>query len=45
MNLKARNIVEANNLTIIYPPNNKSVLRNFNLKINKNEHTAIIGEY
>ena len=44
MNLKARNIVEANNLTIIYPSNNKSVLRNFNLKINKNEHTAIIGE-
>ena len=44
MNLKARNIVDANNLTIIYPSNNKSVLRNFNLKINKNEHTAIIGE-
>ena len=44
MNSKARNIVEANNLTIIYPSNKKSVLRNFNLKINKNEHTAIIGE-
>ena len=44
MNLKARNIVEANNLTIIYPSNKNSILRNFNLKINKNEHTAIIGE-
>ena len=44
MNLKARNIVEANNLTIIYPSNKKAVLRNFNLKINNNEHTAIIGE-
>ena len=44
MNLKARNIVEAKNLTIIYPSNKNPILKNFNFKINKNEHTAIIGE-
>jgi len=44
MNLKARNIVEANNLTIIYPSTKKTILKNFNLKIYKNQHTAIIGE-
>ncbi len=44
MNLKGRNIVEANNLTIIYSSNKNSILSNFNLKIKKNEHTAIIGE-
>jgi len=44
MNLEARNIVEANNLSIIYPTNKNFILKNFNLKINNNEHTAIIGE-
>ena len=43
MKIKKDKILEVRNLTVKYGSNKKSIIKNFELEINKREHLAIIG--